>query len=125
MLLYILLGIIAVGVLLASDSGKTLLAIILCIGAIGLVGYVGFYVVLFFVAGLQSSSHTLPSQYTSVEPEWDLSGILGLIIGVMVIVAVVGATVYRALYPLGRDKRRQLWTGKLKPDETKERLADN
>jgi hypothetical protein len=118
MLLYILLGIIAVGVLLTSDSGKALLVYILCIGALGLIGYVGFYVVVFIFAGLQSANHTSPSQYASVVSEWDWSGIL---VGVL----FVSATVYRALYPLGRDKRRQLWTGKLKTDEKKESLADN
>jgi hypothetical protein len=48
--IYILLGIIAVGVLLASEPGQKLLGGIIVIGVIGLVLYIGFYVLIFCVA---------------------------------------------------------------------------
>jgi len=106
MLLYILLIIIAIGVLLASEAGQKLLGFLLCVGAVCLVAYVGFYAVIFIIALWQNYSPLL--RLKSVRPEYDW--ILGVIIGAIFIIA----TLYKALYPLGYDKNRQLWTGKLK-----------
>jgi len=50
MLLYVLLIIIAIGVLLASEPGRVLLVIILLVGLVCFVLYVGFYFVLFLLA---------------------------------------------------------------------------
>jgi uncharacterized membrane protein YhaH (DUF805 family) len=55
-MLYILLIIIAIGVLLASQAGKQLLDLILVVLGIGAICYVGFWVVIFLIGILSDRS---------------------------------------------------------------------
>ncbi len=113
MLLYILLTIIAIGVLLASEPGRVLLVIILRLGLVGFVLYGGFYFVLFLLAIFSEYKSKFPPIFTiKSEYDWIPAAILGAII--------LGAAVYAALYPLGYDKNRQIWTGKMKVDKSNE-----
>ena len=116
MLLYILLTIIAIGVCLASEPGRLLLAIILLLGVVGFVLYVGFYFVLFLFGiffEFKSKTFSFFSFFT-IGPayEWIPLTIFGVII--------LGATLYKALFPFGYDKNRQIWTGKIKLDKSSE-----
>ena len=117
MFLYILLIIIAIGVLLLSEPGRVLLGIILLLGLVGLVLYVGFYFVLFLFAIFFGYKSKFSPIFT-MESEYDW--IQGAIFGVI----LIGAVVYKALYPLGYDKNRQIWTGKLKAEKSNEVKAD-
>ena len=113
MLLYILFIIIAIGVLLLSEPGRVLLGIILLLGLIGFVLYVGFYFVLFLLAiFFEYKSKFSPIFTMKSEYDWIPGAIFGVII--------LGAAVYKALYPLGYDKNRQIWTGKMKIEKSNE-----
>ena len=113
MLLYILLTIIAIGVLLASEPGRVLLVIILFLGLVGLVLYLGFYFVLFLLAIFFEYKSKFPPIFTiKSEYDWIPGAIFGAII--------LGAAVYKALYPLGYDKDRRIWSGKMKLDKSNE-----
>lgn len=107
MLIYILLAIIAVGVLFASEEGKKLLGFIVLIGIVGLVLYVGFYVLLFGAAFFVEYKDKIPK---IVFPKSEYDWIPGAIFGILLLFAAV----YKALFPFGYDKKRQIWTGKLK-----------
>lgn len=113
MLLYILLTIIAIGVLLASEPGRVLLVIILAVGFVCFVLYVGFYLILFLLAIFFEFKSKFPPIFTiKSEYDWIPGAIFGAII--------LGATVYKSLYPLGYDKNRQIWTGKMKTGKSTE-----
>lgn len=117
MTLYILLTIIAIGVLLLSEPGRALLGIILLLGLVGLVLYVGFYFVLFLLAiFFEYKSKVSPIFTRKSEYDWIPGAIFGVIL--------LGAAVYKALYPLGYDKNRQIWTGKMKTNKLNELQAD-
>lgn len=109
MFLYSLLIIIAIGVLLVSQPGRVLLGIMLSIGIIALVIYVGYYCALFVFAIYLKIQEHIPSKS-------DYDWIPGVIIGV----GFLGAAIYKALYPLGYDKNRQIWTGRLKSSNSNE-----
>ena len=121
MLLYILLAIIAIGVLLASEPGRALLAIILLIIVACFVLYIGFYFILFLLTFFFEYKSKLPSIFTTnSEYDW----IPGAIIGV----ALLGGSIYATLFPFGYDKNRQIWTGKkkiIKSNEFKTEESEN
>jgi len=110
-MLYILLTVIAIGVLLASEPGRVLLVIILFLGLIGFILYVGFYFVLFLLAIFFEYKSKLPPIFT-IKSDYDW--VPGAIFGVV----LLGAAIYKALYPLGYDKNRQIWTGKMKANKS-------
>jgi len=113
--IYILLAIIAIGVLLASEEGKKLLGLLVLIGIVGLVIYVGFYFLLFGAAFFMEYKDKIPP---IVFPKSEYDWVPGAIFGIL----LLSAAVYKALFPLGYDKKRQIWTGKLKKTENEENV---
>ena len=74
------------------------------ISIIGLVLYVGVYFFLFGAAF-----------YGKYRDRIETVGV------VVIAILLVGGTIYKALFPLGYDKKREIWTGKFRKTEKQEK----
>jgi len=108
MLLYILLTIIAIGILLLSKPGRVILFVVLILGiiclALSILAFIGIYLFNVFV---ENKNEFIPVL------KW-LETVITAILGVAVLGGLIYFVGHKALYPLGYDKNRQIWTGKLK-----------
>jgi hypothetical protein len=114
-----LLTLIAIGILLLSEPGRTILYLIflgiVCLIVLVLIVGILLLIVSFLFAVDWDKILFLVDKITSFETkyDWIAEYLFGILIGFGLLVGAI----YKALFPFGYDKKRQIWTGKLKGEK--------
>jgi fumarate reductase subunit D len=104
--IYMILGVVALGVLLLSESGKNLIVFALYGSAIVGIIYLLCTIFMFVFSGASGLyNQFFKTPFPIFMENWVFYSI---------IFCVIASVIYKALYPLGKDPNRQMWTGKMK-----------